>query len=303
MHTHTPDQLRKGYLSALVVVLIWTGFIVTSRMAGKSPLTPYDMIAVRYVVAAFGILPFWLRHRTHLWEWRKIVLTCAGALGFTLLAFNGFHRTMASHAGILMQGFLPFSVSVMAYFLAGEKPSRQRLWGLALIFIGVASMAVESFSGSDFGTTALGDGFMLCASLCWALYTVLLRRWNIPPMDSAIAVTLLAAILYLPVYLLFLPKNITETPWQVLALHGFYQGILVAVVQMIFYTRAVSQLGATRLAMITSCVPVLASVVAAILPQLSEPLTLPICIGLVFVMLGAFVGNRQPKIIPPLPCD
>ncbi len=297
------EQLRQGYLSALVVVAIWTGFIVTSRMGGKSSLTPYDMIALRYSVAAFAILPFYLHYRPQLWEWRKLLLCATGLLGFTLLAFNGFHRTLASHAGILMQGFLPFSVSVMAYFLAGERPTRQRLTGLVLIFMGVAAMAYDSFSGSDFTTTLLGDGFMLAASLSWAFYTVLLRRWNFPPMECAIAVTVLAIVLYLPVYVLFLPKNIMDAPWQNLALHGFYQGILVAVVQMIFYTRAVSQLGATRLAMVTSTVPVLASVVAAIMPQLNESLTTPIIIGLVFVMLGAYIGNRQPKSTPQLPID
>lgn len=289
MHTHSPDQLRKGYISALVVVVIWTGFIVTSRMAGKSTLTPYDLIALRYVVAAFAIVPFWLKYRTQLWEWRKVVLTLTGAIAFTLLAFNGFHRTPASHAAILMQGFLPFSVGIIAYFLAGEKPSRQRLTGLALIAVGVGSMAYESFAGQNI--TLLGDGFMLAASLAWALYTVLLRRWNIPPMDSAIAVTILATILYLPVYAAFLPKNLAETPWQECAAHALYQGVVVAVVQMIFYTRAVSQLGATRLAMVTSCVPVLASLVAV--PVLNEPLTTPIIIGLIFVVLGAYVGNRQ----------
>jgi drug/metabolite transporter (DMT)-like permease len=294
MHTHSPEQLRKGYLSALVVVAIWTGFIVTSRMAGKSTLNPYDLIALRYIVAAIGILPFYLRYRPRLWEWRKLVLCATGLLGFTLLAFHGFHLTIASHAGILMQGFLPFSVSVMAYFLAGERPNRQRLMGLALIFIGVAAMAVDSFSGDDFSTTLIGDGFMLSASLCWALYTVLLRRWNFPPLDCAIAVTMLAAIIYLPIYFLFLPQNIAGTPWHVVAFHGFYQGLMVAVVQMIFYTRAVSQLGATRLAMVTSTVPVLASLVAV--PVLNEALTAPIIIGLIFVVLGAYLGNRQPKI-------
>lgn len=298
MHTHSPEQLRKGYISALIVVVIWTGFIVTSRMAGKSPLTPYDTIALRYAVAAFAIFPFWLKYRTKLFEWRKIVLSLTGAIAFTLLAFNGFHRTPASHAGILLQGFLPFAVGIMAYFFAGERPSRQRLFGLALIAIGVASMALESFAGGSI--TLLGDGFMLAASLTWALYTTLLRRWNIPPMDSAIAVTILAAIMYLPVYVLFLPKNLAETPWQTCAFHALYQGVIVAVVQMIFYTRAVSQLGATRLAMMTSTVPLLASLVASIMPQLNEPLTTPIIIGLIFVVLGAYAGNRQPKATPQL---
>ena len=292
------ERLRKGYLCALVVVVIWTSFILVSRMSGKSTLTPYDVIALRYIVAGIAILPFWYYHRTHLFEWRKIVLALVGALGFTLLAFNGFRLAPANHAGILLQGFLPFSVSVMAYFIAGERPTRQRILGLALIAIGVGSMAIDSFAGHSL--TLAGDGLLASASLCWALYTVLLKRWNIPPMDSAIAVTLLAAIIYLPIYYCFLPTNLAATPVHEWVFYAFMQGIIIAVVQMIFYTKSVALLGATRLALVTSCVPVLASVAAV--PLLDEPLTLPICIGLFFVVLGAWIGNRQPKT-PPIPAD
>ena len=294
------ERLRKGYLCAFLVVIIWTSFVVVSRMSGKSPLTPYDVMALRYSVAGIAILPFWLHHRTNLLEWRKLVLSLVGAIGFTLFAFNGFRLAPANHAGILMQGFLPFSVSIMAYFIAGERPTRHRLIGLALIALGVGSMAVDSFSGHSL--TLVGDGLLVAASFTWALYTVLLKRWNIPPMDSAIAVTLIASILYLPVYYFFLPSNLAAVPVHELAFYAFMQGVIIAVVQMIFYTKAVSLLGATRLALLTSCVPVLASIAAV--PLLGEPLTTPIIIGLIFVVLGAYVGNRQQKILAPaLPVD
>lgn len=281
-------EYRSGYFYATGVVIIWTCFILVSRASGKSALTPYDVIALRYIVAAITIFPLWLRHKTKLFEWRKLLLTCIGALGFTLLAFNGFRLAPANHAGILLQGFLPFSVALIAYFLAGEKPNRQRLMGLALIACGVGAMAVDSFAGH--ADTILGDSLLVSASLLWAMYTVLLRRWNLPPMDSAIAVTLLAAILYLPVYALLLPKNIAAVPVQEWAFYAFCQGVLIAVIQMICYTRAVALLGATRLAMVTSCVPLLGSLLAV--PILGEPLTVPILIGLAFVITGAVVGNR-----------
>ena len=179
----------------------------------------------------------------------------------------------------------------MAYFLAGEKPTRQRIAGLILIAIGVSSLAIESFSAN--GVTLLGDGLLICASLCWAMYTVLLRRWRYNPMDATIAVTLLATVIYLPVYAAFLPKNLAETPWQECLAYGLFQGSLVAIVQMIFYTRAVHYLGASRLAMLASIVPVMASLLAV--PILGEPLTMAITAGLLFACLGAWVGNRSAR--------
>lgn len=292
--THpSPEMLRRGYLNAIGVVVIWTSFVIFSRMSGKSSLTPYDVIGLRYFVAGLAILPFWLHHRTSLFSWRKLVLALFGAIGFTLFAMNGFAHAPANHAAILLQGFLPFSVSIIAYFIAGESPTRQRLYGLVLIAVGVGSLATESLRGHSM--TLLGDGLLVGASLCWAMYTVLLRRWKFPPMDATIAVTLIAAILYLPVYALFLPKNLMATPWHVSAAYGLFQGVLIAIVQMIFYTRAVHYLGASRLAMLASVVPVLASLGAV--PILGEPLTVSIAVGLLFCCAGAWVGNRRVKAI------
>jgi drug/metabolite transporter (DMT)-like permease len=135
-----------------------------------------------------------------------------------------------------------------------------------------------------------GDGLLMGAGLCWATYTVLLRRWHYKPMDATIAVTLLAAIIYLPFYVAFLPKNLAASPLSELVAYGVFQGILVAIIQMIFYTRAVYFLGATRFSMLASIVPVVASLGAV--PILGEPLTVFIIIGLFFTCAGAWVGNR-----------
>lgn len=281
-------DLRRGYLNALGVVGIWASFIVFSRMSGTSTLTAYDVIGLRYITALFVIIPLWLYYRTPLFEWRKLVLTLIGAVGFTLFAFNGFRHAPANHAAMLLQGAMPFSVAIITYVLSGELPNRQRLTGLALIAIGIGAMAFDSFHATS--STMLGDGLLVGAGLCWATYTVLLRRWHYKPMDATIAVTLLAAIIYLPFYIAFLPKNLAASPWSELVAYGVFQGILVAIIQMIFYTRAVYFLGATRFSMLASIVPVLASLGAV--PILGEPLTVFIIIGLFFTCAGAWMGNR-----------
>jgi drug/metabolite transporter (DMT)-like permease len=294
---HTPaHSLRTGYLYALAVVVIWSGFVVVSRMSGKSALTAYDVIALRYIVAGLAILPLYYRYRPKLLDARKLALTLIGAIGFTLFAFNGFRHAPANHAALIMQGFLPFAVTVMVYLIHRERPSRARLFGLVFVALGMGSLAIETLSDHNF--SLMGDGLLFCACLCWALYTVLLKHWNQPPMEATIAVTMLATAIYLPSYFLFLPKHILESPWQESLFFAIYQGIIVAIIQMIFYTRAVSILGASRLALFTSCVPVLASLIAV--PLLGEPLTTPIVVALVLVVLGAWVGNKRVKSNPTI---
>ena len=38
------NSTRQGYLAAFGAVLIWSGFILVSRMGGISPLLSYDLI-------------------------------------------------------------------------------------------------------------------------------------------------------------------------------------------------------------------------------------------------------------------
>ena len=176
----------------------------------------------------------------------------------------------------------------MTYCMTGERPTRQRSYGLMLLALGVAMMAIESFGRG--GLTVLGDSLLVGASLCWALYTVLLRHWKMPPMDSTIAMTIIAAIIYLPIYAVFLPKNLGETPLPQFAFIALYQGLIVAVIQMTLYTKSVALLGATRMALLASIAPVLAALGAWVF--LGEPIALMVGIGLVFVSVGAWVGNR-----------
>lgn len=291
MIAHSPEELRKGYLLALLVVTIWTGFIIVSRMGGISTLTAYDTIALRYMVASAILLPFWLYHRHNLWDWRKLLLSLSGALIYSMFVFAGFKYAPANHAAVLLPGFMPFAITLIAYFVLGEKPSKQRAIGLVCIALGVGCIAADSIAST--GISITGDLLLLAGSCCWGLYTVLLRKWSFSPLESTIAITLIAGVLYLPIYWLFLPKALDVTPWNTILLQGFYQGLMAPIIQMLIYARAVNLLGPTRLGLAMALIPV--TVGLAAVPILGEPLTHFVMLGLVFVLGGAWLGNRTKR--------
>ena len=294
--TPATDTPRSGLIGAAFVVLIWTGFIIVSRMGGISTLTSYDVIALRYMVAGAVMLPFWLYRRINLLDPRLLALSLSGALIYSLFVFAGFRHAPANHAAILLPGFMPFAITMMAFFILREKPTRNRLIGLSIIALGVACVGVESFRATGFALE--GDVMLLLGSCCWGVYTVLLRKWHFNPLDTTIAITLIAALLYLPAYALFLPKAMDVTPWHDIALQGFYQGLMAPVIQMILYARTVKLLGPTRMGLFMAFVPV--TVGLAAVPVLGEKLTPLICLGLLFVCKGAWIGSRKcrPRPIP-----
>lgn len=279
----------KGYLLAGVIVLIWTGFILISRVGGISQLTSWDVIAVRYATAAAVLLPiWWFKRRTPLFTRRRLLLAMLGGLLYAVLAFAAFKITSAAHAAILLPGLQPFTVTVIAWCLLRETPNPSRVVGLCIVGLGVACLVMDAFQS---GVSVLyGDLLMVAASICWSSYSVLLRRWSVAPWDATIAVTLLTACAYLPVYLLALPKHLMAASWSDILVQAVYQGIVATIIQMVLYVRTIELIGPTRLGLLMALIPGLAGLAAV--PLLHEALSLWTFCGLLLVGLGAWIGNR-----------
>lgn len=293
----------RGYLAAGGTVAIWTAFILVSRMGGKSALTPYDILGLRLGTATVLLLPFAGSMPDGAWRDRRLwALALIGGFLYGVLVYAGFKQAPAAHGAILLPGMQPFLIAAVAWLLSGEQPSRARLAGLAVIALGVGLAAtpyVTGMTGAEGHWSAAmlaGDALMFVASVAWAIYSVLAKRWGFSPWTLTRFVALGSAAVYLPVYLLWLPKQLDAAPLSTLVLQGLYQGIGPTIVAMLLFLKAVSSLGPERTGALIALVPVLAGVSAA--PLLDEPLTGWLMAGLVFVSLGAFLAARPIATTP-----
>jgi drug/metabolite transporter (DMT)-like permease len=285
-------QLSQGYAAALGTVVIWAGFILVSRLGGKTGLTGWDIVALRLGTASVVLLPFCRDLPRRVWtDTRLWTLAALGGLGFLTLVYAGFKLAPAAHGGILLPGMQPFLVTALAWLLLGSRPSRHRVLALLPIALGVACVAVPQLTGQHQGTgTLVGDALLLGASICWAAYSVLVKKW---PHDAWLLtrfVALASAVVYLPVYLLWLPKGLGQVSTGMLVFQGLYQGIGPTIVAMILFLRAVAILGAERTGALVAMVPVLAGLGAV--PLLGEPLTAWLVAGLALVSGGAWLSSR-----------
>ncbi len=289
----------KGYLFASLVVAIWSGFIVVSRAGGRSPLTAWDVVAIRYAAAVVFLLPVWVRRgAARRFDARMTVLALVGGLGYSLLVFAGFKRAPAADAALLLPGLLPFTIALAARWLLDETPGRGRRVGLGFIAAAAACLAVDArHSGRHLLD---GDLLLVGASIAWAVYSVLLRRWRVSPWDATIGVAVLTLGAYAPVYLLFLPKAIVSAPWSDILLQAVYQGLIATVVQMLLYVRTLALIGPTRLGLLMALVPGIAAVAAV--PLLGESLTAGQVAGLLLAGIGAWIGIRHSQPVARRPC-
>jgi len=282
-------ERRIGFACAGAIVCLWTGFILLSRAGLKGNLTPWDLGVLRYTVAFVCVLPLALRHGFGgLPLGRALVLMAAAGFGFGLFAYHGFARAPAAHGGVLLAGSLPFTTAFLAWLLLAEPWTRRRVASLAVVAAGVALLAGPTLAAGTVPGAWRGDLMFVGANLSWALYTVLGRRWRVGAVPATVAICLLAAPIYLPVYLFLLPSNLAAASWAEIAFQGVYQGAIAVVVALVVYTRALVALGPATLTTVTALVPVTAALLAW--PLLSEPLAPVQVLGVLLVWAGIVLG-------------
>lgn len=304
-----------GALAAIGVVAIWTSFILIARVSAKGHLSPFDIAFLRFVFSGVLVLAWVLPRGRWLLERlapqprvalaRGAVLAGLAGVGYCSLAYTAFFFAPVSHAAVLLPGSLPLYTAVFAALLLGERFRRARVIGLATIvvgdlLIGGASL-MQAFSGD---ATWKGDLLFLSASLTWALYSVLCRRWHLDAVPATCAIAIGCLATYVPLYAVgaatgLVPTQLGTAPWSEIAFQAAYQGGLSMLVAGVAFTHVVKTLGPVRTTMITATVPVLAALSAV--PLLGESLTAVNILGLVFVTLGLFMGLRAPARVEPLP--
>jgi drug/metabolite transporter (DMT)-like permease len=258
-------------------------------------LTGWDVTALRFGVGALIALVF--LPRVTLPPYKVILLFSSfGGVGYAITVYAAFRLAPAAHAAVLLPGALPFTTAVIGWLWLRQKPSQPQRIALLLVFIGIALTAADTFShGAHLtGMQMFGDLLYLCGSSIWAVFTLLLRRYPMPPLTAAVVTTLGSAILYLPVWWLFLPSTMGHAPVAEIAIQAIYQGVLVVFVAMMLYSFAVRCLGAQTVALMMAIVPGLAALSAV--PVLGEPLSMFTLAGLGAVTMGAMLGARQASL-------
>jgi len=125
-----------------------------------------------------------------------------------------------------------------------------------------------------------------------------MRRWHIRPLLGICGIACFAMAIYLPVYLLFLPKKLLLAGWGDIALQCVYQGLIAAMVAASLYSYANQKIGACQASMMLALVPAVSAIGAYFI--LAEQLTWTVILGILVVSAGAVTGAMPTRVIEPL---
>ncbi|MEI6160481.1 MAG: DMT family transporter [Roseococcus sp.] len=285
----------QGLLCAIGVLLIWAGFLLTSRLSQAQAFTPWDVAALRYTGAFLAALPlvFW-RGLPRVPITRALVLTALAGFIFPIGAYWGFHFAPAAHGAVLLPGLLPFLAAGIWWWAFGEAWGWQRFLSLGLVALGIGMLASATFT--DHPGAWRGDLLFIMGCMSWAIYMALVRRWGVSALDVTLVIALLAAPIYLPIWWLVLPSNLGAVPGPAILFHTVYQGTLSVIVAGFLFTRAVVLLGGPQTSAVTAVVPALVALGAW--PLLGETLSWLGWVGVLVVTLGMIAGVVGPASRP-----
>ena len=281
------NESMLGLAAGLLVLLIFSGTLVVSRMGAINTLTIYDVAALRFGIAGLCVVPFLGRVQWTNLTWRRaLTLAIVGGAVFALFLLGGFVFAPVAHGAIVVNGAMPIFAALMTWFIFREGLGRWRIAGIAVIVVGVAATGWDAL---EFGAPGQWRGHLLFlgAAACNSGFLTAVRGWRIGALDALAVVMGLNTLIYLPLWWLFLPSALSQAPWQEIALQGIYQGVIAGFIAGFMIAYAARTLGSTRQAAIMSGAPALALLMA--IPLLGEIPSWISIAGVVIVTTGILV--------------
>ncbi|MEJ2060684.1 MAG: EamA family transporter [Gammaproteobacteria bacterium] len=287
---------RIAYLLLTLTTLFWAGNAIIGRALHDS-VHPVTLAFWRWALAALILLPFAWRHVMRDWRalidaWAiMLVLSLFGIGCFNTMLYAAAQTTTATNIA-LIQTAMPATIVILGLLLFGDRVSKKGIFGVALSIAG-AGVIVLRGSLETLATwhVVTGDVWMLVAVLCYALYSVLLRkRPVVHPLSFLVATFAIGALMLLPLYIWEQGRYGAPHLSGGLLAGTVYVAVFPSILAYLFWNRGVDLIGSNRAGLFICLVPVFASALAMVF--LNEHLHAFHLVGLALIVVGFILFNH-----------
>jgi drug/metabolite transporter (DMT)-like permease len=305
----TSSEYIRGSLYGLAAVSIWASWVVAVRFGIRTNLTPWDITAIRFGVAGLILLPYLLKNGLAVdrlgWLGLAAILLGGGA-PMVLLSYGGLVFAPAAHAASLYTALIPLYVAILAAVVLGEAFTVAKRIGLVLIVAG--ALGIVWGAGGTIGSRQnIGHAMFISAGMLWACYTVAMRQARLNGLHAAAVAAVGSLITCVPVYAIIFGTSLFNAPWRDLALQAFVHGVLVAVISLLLYGRAISLLGASNGSAFAALAPMITAILAIPIlgewPATGDWIAMLLISGGVYIASGGLLAARRAGLAPQPPAS
>jgi drug/metabolite transporter (DMT)-like permease len=261
------------YIKLLLTTFFWAAVFHIGKYL-VALVSPLYAGAWRFVLAAAILVPLiavregWSFSSLRSNAFGLSVMSIVGVFGFNACLFYGLQHTSAVN-GALIMGFNPALTVLMSALINRDPITRKQVIGLLLGIIGVVfvvskgswhTLASMSFSS--------GDLLILLASLCWAIYPVIPKRF-VKGMSTLqiTGSTIAGGAAVMALFASAATPNFYAIPSVPVAAGIVFMGVFGSVLAYLWWNQGVQKLGAAPIAIFINTVPVFTALIGVALGQ------------------------------------
>jgi drug/metabolite transporter (DMT)-like permease len=220
-----------------------------------------------------------------------------GSFLFRILLLAGLALTTAAESGIITST-TPAAIGLISFLFLGDRPTRNRVAGIALAVLGILAMNVlgTSLDAERGPNPLLGNLMIVGVVICEALFTIFgkMVSGRVSPLAIAVVVSLSSLLMFLP----FMAHEAAGFDFSSVPAHGWlalvYFGIGLNVVAFVLWFHGVARVPASTAGVFTGLLPV--SAVALSYVVLREPFEWTHLIGGLCVLAAiVLISLDRPK--------
>ena len=287
------------HLVAFVVVAIWGSTFVFTKMLLLAGLSPAQIFTLRFIIAYVLLLGFSLKQK-HKWfcdTWRdELLMVALGITGgsvYFLTENAAMLFTTATNTSLIVCSCPLFAMLLVAIlYRHSEHISKLQAFGSVVACLGMAIVVLNGHFVLHL--SPLGDMLAFAACLCWAVYTLLVRR--VVEQYTSLFITrkvfFYGLLTIIPYYLIvpgFPSLSMILRPdvlWNLLFL-----GVVASMLCYVVWNWVIGKLGAVIATNWVYFNPIVTIVFAWWL--LNERITLWFLLGTFLILLGMYLADRK----------
>lgn len=294
-------QLFVIYPLLTIAMILWAYSYIWAKVALEY-YRPFTLIFFRTVISAVFMFLVLLAMK------KQFRIQAKHLPAFALLAFfepflyfigetSGLNKVDASSTSVIIST-IPLFTPFAAYYFLKEKVGLFNVIGIVLSMFGIAVMVFNN----DFEIQILVEGllYLLLAVSAAIGYSVMIKR--LPGNYSVFTIvfyqSLLGAIMFLPLVLIFDYSYIVETGWVNEAVFPIVKlGVFASAIAFLFYMYALKFMKITKVNIFTNMIPVFTIIISWYM--LGESIDARRIVGMLVVVTGVFISqinvNRNPN--------
>ncbi|RRJ85022.1 DMT family transporter [Aestuariirhabdus litorea] len=294
----SPQRLRLvAYTGLIIATLSWAGnALVGKYTAGSIP--PMTLSMGRWSLALIILLPIaglqlW-QHRAVVRQyfWKLLLLSILSITCYNSFLYIAVQKSTAINITLITTA-MPIAAIAFAYWILGERPRLKQVSGVLLSLVGLLILISEArwqrLAGLEFQA---GDLVMTLATVCWALYSILLKKFSppLPPATLLLTLILMGTPVIAPFYYWeSLTSNYTASLDELWVFA--YVAVLPSIVAYLCWNNGVKTLGSTVPTLFSYLIPIFTILLA--IPLLGEQLFLYHAVGGALTFAGLYLSTRS----------